>query len=148
MATFTMTSEPAQLGRLRNWLRAELGAADVPDPHLSELLLAVGELAANAIKHAYEGRGGQPIHVGLTDHGDRVEIELEDFGRPFDPERYTAPEPGILQESGWGLYLVRSLADRVSFDVARERGTRWTLVKYRAGWSTGDGRAADPARPA
>jgi hypothetical protein len=41
--------------------------------------------------------------------------------------------PEAMPEHGMGLYLVRQIADRVSFNVARERGTQWTLVKYRQG---------------
>jgi anti-sigma regulatory factor (Ser/Thr protein kinase) len=35
-----------------------------------------------------------------------------------------------------GLFLVRQSVDEVQFDVARPRGTRWTLVKYRAAPAT------------
>jgi anti-sigma regulatory factor (Ser/Thr protein kinase) len=38
-----------------------------------------------------------------------------------------------MNESGVGLYIVKRLADEFSFDLARERGTRWTLVKYPPG---------------
>jgi Histidine kinase-like ATPase domain len=132
-----------------------LDRAGLRIPHLAPVCLTtvgfsafVGELAPGLVSAgptmAYVGAQ----LLGLTAHPLRFSpFELEDFGRPFDPERYVAPEPGILQESGWGLYLMRFLADRVSFDVAWERGTRWTLVKYRAGWSMGDGRATDPVRP-
>jgi hypothetical protein len=29
---------------------------------------------------------------------------------------------------------VKTIADSLSIDVARERGTRWTMVKYRPGY--------------
>jgi anti-sigma B factor antagonist len=99
----------------------------------AELVLAVGELCANSIEHAYEGRAGQPIHVSVAGHADRLVIEVEDFGRAFDRSRYTEPDLDSLPDHGLGIHLVHRIADSVAIDVARAAGTRWTLVKYRPG---------------
>ncbi len=128
-----MTSEAEHLVRLRKWLRDELAGHGVPKPEQANLLLAVGELCANSIQHAYEGRGGQPIQVSVRSSADSLVIEVEDFGRPFDAELYVGPDLDALPDSGRGLYLVKTIADSLSIDVARERGTRWTMVKYRRG---------------
>lgn len=128
-----MTSEAGELVRLRKWLREELAGHSVPKQDLSNLLLAVGELCANSIEHAYEGRGGQPIEVSVRSSADSIMIEVEDFGKPFDAERYEAPDLDAIPGSGYGLFLVKTIADSLAIDVARERGTRWTIVKYRQG---------------
>jgi anti-sigma regulatory factor (Ser/Thr protein kinase) len=130
---FTMSSEAQQLARLREWLRAELGRLGVDRKTGAALVLAVGELCANSIEHAYEGRGGQPIHVSIRGLEDRLEIEVEDFGRAFDASRYVEPDLDALPDHGLGVHLVRRISDAVSIDVRRERGTRWTLVKFRPG---------------
>jgi len=128
---FTMSSEAEHLGRLRQWLRGELAGLGVDRPTLAELVLAVGELCANSIEHAYEGRGGQPIDVSVRGYDDRLEIEVEDWGVTFDASRYIEPDLDSLPDHGMGLHLVRRIADSVSVDVQRDRGTRWTLIKYR-----------------
>ncbi|HUM15938.1 MAG TPA: anti-sigma factor antagonist [Candidatus Nitrosotalea sp.] len=128
---FTLSSEADHLGRLREWLRGQLGGLGVPRPTQAELLLAVGELCANSIEHAYEGRPGQPIHVSVRAYDDRIEIEIEDWGKAFDAARYVEPDLDTLPDHGMGIHLVRRIADSVSIDVERERGTRWTLIKYR-----------------
>ena len=132
-STFSMTSEAEHLLRLRKWLRDELAGHGVPKQDQPNLLLAVGELCANSIQHAYEGRGGQPIKVSVRSSDDSVIIEVEDFGRPFDADRYESPNLEAVPESGYGLFLVKTIADSLSIDVARERGTRWTLVKHLPG---------------
>ena len=132
-STFSMTSEAEHLVRLRKWLRDELAGHGVPKQEQSNLLLAVGELCANCIQHAYEGRGGQPIQVSVRSSADSLVIEVEDFGKPFDADEYETPDLDALPDSGYGLFLVKTIADSLSFDVARERGTRWTMVKYRTG---------------
>ncbi|MGH7386062.1 MAG: ATP-binding protein, partial [Candidatus Rokuibacteriota bacterium] len=130
---FSMSSEVEHLQRLRQWLRAELERLGVDRTTQSALLLAVGELCANSIEHAYEGRRGQPIEVSVRGFEDHLVIEVEDFGRAFDPERYVEPDLDTLPDHGLGIHLVRRIADSVSIDVQRERGTRWTLIKYRPG---------------
>jgi serine/threonine-protein kinase RsbW len=131
--TFTMTSEAEQLLRLRKWLREELAGHGVAKQEQANLLMAVGELCANSIQHAYDGRGGQPIHVSVRSSADSLVIEVEDFGKPFDAEKYEGPELDAVPDSGYGLFLVKTIADSLSFDVARERGTKWIIVKYRSG---------------
>ena len=131
--TFSMTSEAGELVRLRKWLREELEGHGVPRPDQSNLLLAVGELCNNSIQHAYEGQSGKPIRVSVRSSDEALTIEVEDFGKPFDAEQYEAPNLEAVPEHGYGLFLVKTIADNLSVDIARERGTRWTIVKYRPG---------------
>jgi anti-sigma regulatory factor (Ser/Thr protein kinase) len=139
-----MTSEAEHLLRLRKWLREELNGHGVPKQEQPNLLLAVGELCANSIQHAYDGRGGQPINVSVRSSDESLVIEVEDFGKPFDPGQYESPDLAATPESGYGIFLVRTIADSLSIDVARKHGTRWTMVKYRPG----RGPAATPGRAA
>jgi len=131
--TLVIMSESEELARVRSWLGEQLARRGVDEHAQSALQVAVGELATNSIKHAYGGRGGQPIHISVTSRDDGVVIHVEDFGRPFDPTTYRQPNLDEMNESGVGLYIVKRLADEFSFDLARERGTRWTLVKYQPG---------------
>jgi anti-sigma regulatory factor (Ser/Thr protein kinase) len=76
-------------------------------------LLAVGRLCANSIEHAYEGRGGQPIQrVGPRSHPDRLVIEVEDFGRSFDADRYVAPDLDAVPDHRLGIHLVHRIRIR------------------------------------
>lgn len=130
-ATLTITSEPESLPTMRAWLREALAHHGVRPEAIAGLVVAAGELCTNAIKHAYAGRPGEPIHLSVTSVPAGVVVEIEDFGRPFDPARYREPDLDELAESGLGIHLVRSLTDEASFDIARPRGTRWTLVSRR-----------------
>lgn len=141
---FSMSSEAEQLRELRQWLRAQLESLGLDRATQSALVLAVGELCANSIEHAYEGRGGEPINVFVHGYEDRLVIEVEDFGRAFEPSRYVEPDLDAVPDHGLGLYLVHRIADAVSVDVRRERGSRWTLIKYRPGYGPAGASAADP----
>jgi serine/threonine-protein kinase RsbW len=133
LASLSMTSDPEQLARMRAWLWTALVGQGLALDECAKLLLAVGELCNNAIKHAYDGQGGQPIRLSLDADPARLTVEVEDWGRPFDASQYRAPDLDAAPEHGLGLFLVKSSVDEIAFDVAREAGTRWTLVKYRSG---------------
>jgi anti-sigma regulatory factor (Ser/Thr protein kinase) len=132
VARFTMTSEADQLARMRSWLWTELVGQALPLADCSAFLVAVGEICNNVIKHAYAGQSGQPIAIVLSVFPDRFIVSVEDEGAPYDPRGYTPPNLDTVPEGGMGLFLVRRSVDEVAFDTARSRGTRWTLVKYRA----------------
>jgi serine/threonine-protein kinase RsbW len=132
VARFAMTSEADQLARMRSWLWTQLVGQALPLEDCSAFLVAVGEICNNVIKHAYAGESGRPIAIALSVWPDRFIIDVEDEGAPYDPRGYTPPDLDAMPERGMGLFLVRRSVDEVAFDTARPRGTRWTLVKYRA----------------
>jgi anti-sigma regulatory factor (Ser/Thr protein kinase) len=144
---FTMSSEAEDLGRLGQWLRGELAGLGVDRSTGAELLLAVGELCANSIEHAYEGRSGQSIDVSVRGYDDRIEIRLhvaravEGLATVLDLHLEALPKHGM------GIHLVRRIADSVSIDVQRERGTHWTLVKPRLSGPSTTGRRSGQERP-
>jgi anti-sigma regulatory factor (Ser/Thr protein kinase) len=131
VARFTMTSEADQLVRMRSWLWTQLVGQALPLEDCSAVLVAVGEICNNVIKHAYAGQSGQPITIALSAFPHRLIIDVEDEGVPYDPGGYEPPDLATVPERGMGLFLVRRSVDEVAFDTARPRGTRWTLIKYR-----------------
>ena len=133
VASFAMTSEAEQLARMRSWLWTQLVGQGLPLEECSALLVAVGEICNNVIKHAYHGEAGRPIAIALQGSPDRLVIDVEDEGTPYDPHGYTPPDLDAIPEHGMGLFLVRKTVDELTFDTARPRGTRWRLVKHRVG---------------
>ena len=126
-----MSSDPEELARMRSWLWTVLVGQGLALEECGKLLLAVGELCNNSIKHAYEGRGGQPIQISLTAAPDQLVIEVEDWGRPFDASSYRQPDLDSTPDHGLGLFLVQSVVDQLLVDVKRASGTRWTLIRRR-----------------
>ena len=85
---------------------------------LEDARLLVSELVTNAIRHA--GLDEDDVIRLVVVSGDRaLRIEVCDPGPGFDMSEPT-PEP--VRPSGWGLYLVRELADR--WGVERNELTR------------------------
>jgi len=95
------------------------------------LQLAAHEACANIIDHAYEGALGRRILVTiiLADCPRRLIIELHDTGYSFDLATVPAPNLDEAHDHGYGLFLMHSLMDEVTY-TSRPEGNHWALVKH------------------
>lgn len=93
-------------------------APQLPRDRFADIRLMVSELVTNAIRHA----GLDPddrIQLALRITEQRVRIEVCDRGPGFE---YAESVPDPARGSGWGLFLVHTLADR--WGVERDELTR------------------------
>lgn len=95
------------------------------------LQLAAHEACANIIDHAYAGDLGHRILVTitLTDCPRRLIIELHDTGYSFEPASVPKPNLDEAHDHGYGLFLMHSLMDEVTY-TSRPEGNHWALVKH------------------
>lgn len=114
------------------WLQHDPATIDRRDHQLYRLNLALAEGFTNAVRHAHSGLSADTsIDIQVTLHDDRMEIQIWDWGQPFDPTGIREPQPGTLQEGGYGWFLLRRLADEVSYDRRGQRNCL-RIVKYTA----------------
>lgn len=114
-------ARPEQLSRLRAYVQVKcenLPFFKQEEQQLYNLQLAVTEAATNIVKYAYKdlkpGEVGQ-IRMELTADNFKVEIKLFDTGVPFDPSSVPEPVMEGLQESGRGVYLIKTMLDKVQY---------------------------------
>ncbi len=95
------------------------------EPQVYAINLALDELIANAVTYGFAGVTRPRIDIGLRVDGDRLVLTLTDNGAPFDPTRQVAADTeSPLEErsaDNLGLHLVRSVADRVSYEFSAGR---------------------------
>ena len=98
-----------------------------------EFLTALGEIAANVVRHA---RPRAAVTVELRLYPRAVEATFLDDGVEFDPAVLEAnrvpPEIGDdldLPESGYGLSMAAGLVDELAYERTPERRNRWRLLK-------------------
>lgn len=100
---------------LRAAVAAHATQAGLPERRTSDIVLAVHELAANAVRHG-AGHG----RLLITEHDGAWHCQVTDDGAPHatpaaaapdtQPTRHDAPWPG---GEGHGLWMARQVADRL-----------------------------------
>lgn len=110
----------------RRRVAAQAEACGLAGPALFDLLLAVGEALANAVKHGSPRFEADRVHarVGLLEGA--VVVEVLDQGRGFGASRISPP--AAFEAGGRGIPFMRALVDDLRFEFT-ERGTRVLLVK-------------------
>ncbi len=123
----TVQSDLAALSQVQKWFEAFF------IKHTSQLLwseeklyclnLALAEGFTNAVRHAHqELPPTTPIEIDVALWDDRLEIRIWDRGNAFNPDSLQEPEPGTLQEGGYGWFLLRRLAERVVYERSENGG--------------------------
>jgi anti-sigma regulatory factor (Ser/Thr protein kinase) len=137
---------------LRAAVLAHAVAAGMPEDRAGDVVIAVHELAANAIRHG-AGRG----RLRMWSRAGSLHCMVEDGARPGLPAR-AGPRPGRQDgegrnvaarwpyEHGHGLWLVRLLADQMSI-VSGADGTR-AAVRFMLPGLSGNGTASGGSGPA
>ena len=86
---------------------------------VNALNVVLDEAVSNAINHGYDAGVRGEIAVRLRRGADRVEVEVEDDGRPFDPLQVPPPDLTLPLErrpiGGLGIHLIKNLMDEVSY---------------------------------
>jgi serine/threonine-protein kinase RsbW len=104
-------------------VRAICAAIPLADEEAASVELCVVEAVNNAVEHAYGEQAGYPIEIELALAADVLRIEVRDRGRSMDwatacanADAYAAD---ALSDGGRGIFIIRSLMDRVSYRAGR-----------------------------
>ena len=98
--------------------------AGLPGPRLADVQTAVSEACLNAFEHGNLERPSVPVLLTFTIQGRNFKVAIRDQGSGFQPAAVPKPDlsrqlAGSSSDRGWGLYLMRQLADRVQVRPGR-----------------------------
>ena len=126
--TLTLPEDGAYVRITRRLARTLLEDMRVSDSDVGDLELLIGELCTNVIRHAHDHDGC--YEVRLEFHADRVDLTVVDTGQGFafkDVPEAGSARPDTLtggeRIGGYGMGLVRALADRLEFRRSDPHGT-------------------------
>ena len=125
---FSFPAVLAEIPTARRRVAAQAEACGLSGPAQFDLLLAVGESLANAVKHGSPRQGEDMVHVRVGSTPDGVVVEVRDQGSGFGSSRLAPPE--ALEAGGRGIPFMRALVDELRFEFTPE-GTSVLLVKRR-----------------
>lgn len=122
-------SDPKLLTAVRGLIRAYLSSAGFPAERADEIVLAVDEACANAMRHSYAGRPDGRVSLTASSGDGWIEFILADQGAPADSARcvkreWTAPDAARLTPGGLGVQLIYEVFDDVHYEPGPERGNR------------------------
>ena len=99
---------------------------DISEDNYGNILIALTEAVNNAITHGNKLNPKKMVSLNMGTREHEVLFTIKDEGKGFDYDNVpdpTLPE-NIQQLNGRGIFLIRSLADEVSFE---ENGTKINL---------------------
>jgi serine/threonine-protein kinase RsbW len=102
---------------------------DLDDDIYGNIMIAVTEAVNNAIKHGNMNDKSKNVSLTLNFDDDHISFSVKDQGKGFDHHNLpdpTAPE-NLEKTSGRGIFLMKHLADEVSF---KEEGKVVELTFY------------------
>lgn len=94
-----------------------------------QLNLVLTEATANVIKHANDNSQKDKVRISIHLQDNTLIIKVYDHGQGFDLENVPIPDLDHPQESGMGIYFIRSMMDSVSY-TRQEDCNVLEIIKY------------------
>jgi len=112
-----LQSEPRNIGKVEAFLQEVGQAVALNEIQLHKLMVALTEAVNNAILHGNKSNPEKTVEVMCEVKEGGLSIRVRDQGRGFKPESVDSPlkEENLLRESGRGIFLMRTLMDKVDF---------------------------------
>ncbi len=105
------------------------------DEDVSKIALAVDEACTNIIKHAYKYDPNRSITITVQGEKTAFQVIITDTGTQFNPESVHAPDMREYMQhyrrGGLGIYLMKSLMDKIEYHMEPGKPNEVRLTKYR-----------------
>jgi serine/threonine-protein kinase RsbW len=118
----TMQSHPRNIRRVEGFLAKIDKAIKLDEIQMHKLMVSLTEAVNNAIMHGNKGERERRVAVRCERLPGWLLFIVRDQGRGFHPEGVENPlkKENLLKESGRGVFLMRTLMDRVEFERTEE----------------------------
>ncbi|NND94806.1 MAG: ATP-binding protein [Flavobacteriales bacterium] len=116
--TFEFSSEIENINIVERFIDEVCDTYKVGEENYGNILIALTEAVNNAISHGNRRDPSKTVVLTFKPSSEELIFVIEDEGPGFDYDNLpdpTAPE-NIEQPNGRGVYLMRHLADNVTFD--------------------------------
>ncbi|MDO4798779.1 MAG: SpoIIE family protein phosphatase [Coriobacteriales bacterium] len=118
--TFVATED--NVGRVQDYVCAELDKRLCPVSAKNQVCIAIEELFVNVCRYAYQGQQAQGtarLSYAYSMNPSTITVELRDEGVAFDPlSRADSFDPNsmeFLEANGWGIPMVRKCVDTITY---------------------------------
>jgi serine/threonine-protein kinase RsbW len=117
----TMRSNPRNIGRVEAFLKKLGKFVHLDEIQFHKLMVSLTEAVNNAIIHGNRSDPARTVRVTCEILPGWLLLMVDDEGKGFKPEKVGNPlaKENVLRESGRGIFLMRTLMDKVEFDFGR-----------------------------
>ena len=117
----TLASNPKNVVRVEKFLEKVHEHVALDEIQMHKVMVALTEAVNNAIVHGNRGNRKKKVFVVCEVLPGWLLFVVNDQGRGFRPEKVANPlkEENLLRESGRGIFLMRTLMDRVEFEAQK-----------------------------
>lgn len=117
----TLPSTQKNIGRVEKFLLKIAQHVELDEIQLHKAMVSVTEAVNNAIVHGNRCNPKRKVFVICEVLPGWLLFIVSDQGKGFKPEKVANPlkEENLLRESGRGIFLMRTLMDRVEFELQK-----------------------------
>ena len=110
-------SNQKEISHIENFLKKVSRHLHIDDEMMHRLLVSCTEAVNNAIVHGNKRDPDKQVVIRCVVNKKTLTLYVKDEGNGFDSESIQDPrdEKNLLKESGRGVFLMRSLMDKVNF---------------------------------
>ena len=117
----TIASTPKSVARVETFLKKVNRSIHLDEILFHKLMISLTEAVNNAIIHGNKSNSAKRVHVKCEVLPGWLVVIVDDQGRGFKPQRVLNPlkKENLLRESGRGIFLMKTLMDKVEFESHR-----------------------------
>ncbi|MEN6356376.1 MAG: ATP-binding protein [Armatimonadota bacterium] len=128
ISDFSIPACPQTAGIARSRIENVVESMPFSRSEAQDILIAVGEAIANAIRHGCLCNPELRISIKCVAGPQGLSIDITDPGAGFLPDTIPEHKPNSLLEGGMGIYMMRMLVDEVTFKF--DGTTTVRLIKH------------------
>jgi len=115
-------NELCKIEEITEGIAQQMGLSDDQQDNLS---IAVTEAVGNAIVHGNKKDPSKTVQIVFRIKENSIRVSIQDQGGGFNPDKLADPlDPkNLMKESGRGLFILKSLMDKVSFQFSSQGTT-------------------------
>lgn len=115
----TLQSIPGQVRRVEGFLKKIRRTARLDEIQMHKMMVSLTEAVNNAIIHGNKSDPAKKVRVRCEILPGWIVVFIHDEGKGFRPSRVRNPlrKQNLLRENGRGIFLMKTLMDKVEFDI-------------------------------
>jgi serine/threonine-protein kinase RsbW len=121
----TLPSNPKSIGRVEGFIKKIDKKIPLDEIQMHKLMVSLTEAVNNAIMHGNKSNPTKKVKVECDCQPEFLVITISDQGKGFKLQDVKNPlhEENLLRTSGRGIFLMRTLMDKVDYDIKRTGAT-------------------------